>query len=221
VPTYLSSSVATALITAGGDGWRESEWTVHGEAKRKPGLLSTAAGDAIDLRILLDAPPQPLDLSQHVIPSANPRVTCVGISYLRSFEHMGSAHVTCVPPCKCAPLVVNGLGAEGTSLFETREFGAQSESPDRECVLRIVNLGCRASDHRTHREPAAWADQHSGNCTKFRIGGIFTSVRVSTSASTSASRSYNERSGHASGQQQHGQVAIVPFSQTATPCTST
>lgn len=158
-PRILPPSIVRNISSpenSGSRGWFVSEFTLHGaEAKRKPGLVSLARGDTIDLQVDLAA------ASRH---------TCVSMVYLRSYEHMGSVHLSCLPPCKCVAVLIDALNtSHKASTFETAEITAISSST--RCVLRFTNLGA------LHAHLSGVEEQ-----AKFRLAGLFTQITERTSS---------------------------------------
>jgi hypothetical protein len=123
---------------AHGSGWFVSAWTLHGERRRKPGLNSVSVGDSIDLTLPLDRP-----------------TLCVGLSYLVSYEHMGSMAGSCLPPCACEPFELRALDkTRRVSVLRSHEFAVNSSRSDaRLCSLRMVNV--RSAGARSSATPQA------------------------------------------------------------------
>lgn len=108
-----------------GPGWFSSEFTLHGVRRRKPGLNSVRLGDSIDIEIGVD-----VDRGAPL---------CVSISHLVSYEHMGAVHISCVPPCSCAPKTVVALEpASHVSVLHSAHVAVRS--PQSTCWLRLTNV---------------------------------------------------------------------------------
>ena len=137
--------LANSSSAAGGLGWHVSEWTHQSPPRRKPGLLSLAPRDTIEL--LLAEEEAPANQSGAAID------TCVGVTYLQSYEGMGVLELSCVAPasCSCSARRIDALRPTARfSLFRTVELAVSWSAP---CPIRLVNLG-------------------EGNRSKLRLAGL-------------------------------------------------
>ena len=101
---------------------------------------------------------------------------CVGLSYLRSYEHMGSVNVECVQGCVCAPMQIAALDEQHrTSLYHTIELLAVSRA--HSCTLRLTNTGASSS----LVAPAATRE------SKFKLVGLYLADPVEADESRTAS----------------------------------
>ena len=148
-PPVVAGSNVTA--TKKSWGWYVSEYTLQAQPRRKPGLLSLVRGDAIDLALAVRA-------------DGAERGTkiCVGLTFLRSYEGVGAASLSCVAPCACDATSLDGLDPRArASLFHTTEVAATVGADAAACVVRLRNLG-----------PSANATTGRG-ASKFRLSGVY------------------------------------------------
>ena len=85
--------------------------------------------------------------------------SCVGLTFLRSYEGVGAASLSCVAPC--AGHLLDGLDPRArASLFHDR-VAATVGADAAACVVRLRNLG-----------PSANATTGRG-ASKFRLSGVY------------------------------------------------
>jgi len=124
-------------------GWNTNEFSTNGTKRRKPGLVSLVPGDTVELVL-------------HAGGAAH-QSACLGLSYLESYELMGTVVAECRPPCACAPKRIDALNAAARhSLFRTVELAATLTTAP-ECVVRLSNEGASAA----------------GALSKFRVSGMY------------------------------------------------
>lgn len=139
--------------SGGGAGWFVSADTLHGARRFKPGLASLDVGSSIELALGEDA-----DAAADA-PTPRRRL-CIGLTYLKSYVHMGRAAVTCAGGCECAPLELDALDrSRHDSLFAAIELPALARR-GAGCVLRLRNRGSSVGDS-------------GGGESKFRLAGIY------------------------------------------------
>lgn len=124
-------------------GWEYHLFTTHTEIARfKPGWVATTPGSVMAFAV-----------DTH-FPGAVPNTTEVVVMFLTSWEHMGTARLSCVSGCECPPAVMNGHRGKDTVPEDQRAFSLSStlvhhvtESP--RCVLRFEVLpGTDSGQHK-------------------------------------------------------------------------
>jgi hypothetical protein len=166
-------------------GWFVSEVTLHGTVRRKPGLVSVDRGASIDLEV------SPHGAERFALRSRPREHMCLGVTFLRSYEHMAAARLECIPStgCSCKVTQLEALDmARHHSIFHAVEMTVMF-SPVREhaaptpaeqgsilgrCAIRLTNLGVAGLN-------AGRASALEGNVTslrgrtpgKFRVAGLY------------------------------------------------
>ena len=143
-------------------GFAFSEYQLHGNTtRRKPGWIATAPGHSIDVRVstLITAasaggsvvPPYALP-RQRQPPNGTAQTRGwplqVVIGYLRSYQHMGRANVTCVKGCTCFPSTIDAHSSEKMSVLRLHELIV---TPAAECVVRLEVLKESSSPDGEHK----------------------------------------------------------------------
>jgi hypothetical protein len=135
-PPMLPDNEALPTVCYAADGFKGLATDVQGfewrdEARKdarqpKLGFIATEPGAALTLR---------LDTSALKPPSNPDWGTVVKLGHLKSYEHMGSADVTCVRGCKCAPSRFDSHHEVRNSQVHHHSFVI--ELGGAECVLRV------------------------------------------------------------------------------------
>lgn len=142
-------------IGASGSGWFASRFTIHGERREKPGLVSLVGGDTVELEVAV----------------RRGAGACIGITYLTSYEHMGVANVECMPPCSCTTMRIDALQArQRLSLFRGVELPASSPVPT--CILRFTNLGVARKTAQAQESKFRLVGLHSSEQLHMQNGSI-------------------------------------------------
>ncbi|PNG99591.1 hypothetical protein TSOC_014627, partial [Tetrabaena socialis] len=103
------------------------EWVNEGTAvKPKPGYVATRPGARLQLR---------LDTDRSAVGSAADEKVHVYVHHLRSYQHMGSAKLSCASGCSCAEVVVDAHITEQASQVYMAELVA---SQSKECVVEVL-----------------------------------------------------------------------------------
>ena len=144
-----------------GGGWRYNEFTTNGTIRRKPGLVSLSPADVVDLEVTILTSGEAANgttLGAHRAHGRSSVAACIGLSYLESYEHMGTVRATCLPPCICAARTIDALDSSAQhSVFKTVEIALTSSS--HVCVLRLANEGRTGGT--------------SEQLSKFRLNGMY------------------------------------------------
>jgi hypothetical protein len=121
------TSTSGALDVVGGDGFQFFLNTTNGSAKRKPGWVASTPGAHMDMAIdtWFASATTPEDAIGEVD---------VVLTYLRSYEHMGQADVSCLSGCTCSQAAVDAHSSERTSVAEVM---ALRVTPAARCVVRV------------------------------------------------------------------------------------
>ena len=130
--------------------------------KNKTGLVATTPGS--ELRLRVELPWQPSSAASSAAPSTRRHPTPstrgapsphVYLTYLRSYEHMGQARLSCVGGCTCTPTVYDAhANASRVSLSETGPPVALHEKSGRignasACTLLLrVLASTRSGEHK-------------------------------------------------------------------------
>lgn len=117
----VETSLGIPVVAERSHGWAWAEETRPGHVG-KPGWLTTAAGSVLTI-----------ELSTHLGGAPEAVLT---VTYLESYEAMGTATLRCVERCACAQLHLNGLHASHASV-ET--FAQVNISQTTGCVLVLSN----------------------------------------------------------------------------------
>lgn len=70
------------------------------------------------------------------------------VSYLRSYEHMGRAQLSCVSGCSCGSSVIDAYHSDHSSTAQLHEVAA---TPSRHCVVRLTVLPDTSSPDGQHK----------------------------------------------------------------------
>jgi len=144
-------------------GFAFSEYQQHGNTtKHKPGWIAADVGSSMD--VLLDTRfTAPANSSSAAPRFEVPRQRAGGVSkrgalppgmsalvvgFLRSYEHMGRASLTCVKGCNCAPTVIDAHNPETVSVLELHEVPVTASSA---CVVRLEVLKESSSPGGEHK----------------------------------------------------------------------
>ena len=90
----------------------------------KPGLIATEPGSSVRLLVNTRFP--------HTAEAAPVALT---VQYLRSYEHMGNAVLTCVHRCECEPQLLNGTHAVKVSTETAATFNI---TQSRHCAVQLT-----------------------------------------------------------------------------------
>lgn len=140
-------------------GWNHVEYQIHGTSRKyKPGWVALRPGDrmTVQLDTLWDnatftAPPTPPPPWQtagltvhHAKVAVNPYL--LGVTFLRSYQHMGRVAIACTAGCSCAPQQLDGHHADPVSSEHYAEFPV-SQHPA--CTLTFTILpGTSSGQHK-------------------------------------------------------------------------
>ena len=102
------------------DGWR---YGADDRQHRKFGFISETAGSPLQLRVKL--------------PRSGKYDILVG--YLRSYERMGTANISCVHGCTCTPLIANGTHEGRNSLTKYTAMAVTAHNPDQ-CAVAFARM---------------------------------------------------------------------------------
>ena len=101
---------------------------MHGEVKKyKPGWVATAPGSVLHLQINTKFDGTPEDEESEVF-----------VTYLQSYEHMGSANISCVSGCACEAASVDAHVGDVKASVPVR--AGLSVTQHRDCILSIEVL---------------------------------------------------------------------------------
>ena len=120
-------------------GGMDFNLTDEGRGKGKLGYLANGVGKSIGFCLPW---PSPGEMVTHRPPSV------LWIGFLRSYEHMGRAGVSCVRGCSCEPQVVDGHAVSmlrNVSTFAEHVFKAFMSTRGRACVLALRVLNTSSS----------------------------------------------------------------------------
>jgi hypothetical protein len=127
---------ALRLDVIGGEGFQFFLNTTNGSAKRKPGWVATKPGASMDVAV------------NTLFMSGGQAVGDVDVvlTYLRSYEHMGQANVTCIAGCTCAGARVDAHRTEHVSVAELVMLRV---TPAERCVVRVlVSADTSSGEHK-------------------------------------------------------------------------
>jgi hypothetical protein len=122
-----TNSSSSALDIVGGEGFQFFLNTTNGAARRKPGWVATTAGAHMDMAM------NTWFESPTTLGEAISEVDVV-LTYLRSYEHMGQASISCVSGCTCTEAVADAHRAERVSIAELVVLRV---TPAARCVVRV------------------------------------------------------------------------------------
>ena len=144
-------------------GFEFSEYQLHGNTtKHKPGWTATDVGSSMDVRVdtRFSAPAKSSSTAPRFeVPRQRaggvskrdalpPGMSALVVGYLRSYEHMGQASLTCIKGCKCAPTVIDAHDPETVSVLELHEVAVTASS---ECVVRLAVTKDSSSPGKEHK----------------------------------------------------------------------
>ena len=141
-------------------GFAFSEYQLHGNTtKHKPGWIATDVGSSMDVRVdtRFSAPKSGEPAARFAVPRQRqptnstaqvgwPRQIVVG--FLRSYQHMGRAAVTCVSGCVCRPSTIDAHDAHKSSTLKLHEVEI---TPAAECIVRLEVLKESSSPDGEHK----------------------------------------------------------------------
>ncbi|PNH01936.1 hypothetical protein TSOC_012121 [Tetrabaena socialis] len=151
-PRPVSSLVALA------EGF---EWVNEGTAvKPKPGYVATRPGARLQLR---------LDTDRSAVGSAANENVHVYLHHLRSYQHMGSAKLSCVSGCSCPEVVVDAHITEQVSqVYLALVVVTQA----KECVVEVQVLDqSKSGEHKFKVSGVVVAERAGAGTAIDRIGG--------------------------------------------------
>jgi len=151
-----------------------SEYTLQAVPRRKPGLLSLAKGDAVELALEIYRD------GIEKIEGGSARRVCIGLTYLRSYEGMAAASVNCSGRCSCRlGSVLDGRWPASKSLFHTSEIEVAAVGRWRHGSGRATQRGLTSDDHEwcrlslTNVGAGGAVMPTSSHHAKFRLSGLY------------------------------------------------
>ena len=105
-------------------GWKYVAYeTIRGNKVHKPGFVAESAGAEIELKVRTRF---------ELLPLGEP--VELSVRFLTSYEHMGSATLTCVRGCTCGEMTLEGHSLERVSVERAVKTSASQAA---ECTLRL------------------------------------------------------------------------------------
>ncbi|PNH01068.1 hypothetical protein TSOC_013069, partial [Tetrabaena socialis] len=137
------------------------EWVNEGTAvKPKPGYVATRPGARLQLR---------LDTNRSAVGSAADEKVHLYVHHLRSYQHMGSAQLSCASGCSCAEVVVDAHITDRVSQVYMAELVA---SQSKECVVEVQVLKeTKSSEHKFKVSGVVVAERAGKENAMNRMGG--------------------------------------------------
>uniref|UniRef100_A0A7S0S1A6 SGNH hydrolase-type esterase domain-containing protein n=1 Tax=Chlamydomonas leiostraca TaxID=1034604 RepID=A0A7S0S1A6_9CHLO len=115
------------------------EWVNESKSMRpKFGFVATKPGSVLDMMVDTRA--------TAASTAANQKDVLVEVAYLRSYEHMGQASITCVSGCKCQESTLEGHHEEQNSQLHLHHFYASQHS---NCTIQVKVLDkTKSGEHK-------------------------------------------------------------------------
>lgn len=114
------------LDVVGGEGFQFFLNTIDGPVKRKPGWVATRPGAFVDMAV---------NTLFRTSPAGQRTLSDVVVSFLKSYEHMGQADLSCVSGCECQATTVDAHHTDRISVTVTATLKVTSTE---RCVLRVL-----------------------------------------------------------------------------------
>jgi hypothetical protein len=130
-------NVAAALAARRAEGWHHTQTElVKGHLVHKPGWIAVQPGAILDFSVA----------TRFWAAARSQAAATLAVTHLISYEHMGSAELSCVSGCECTPVVLEGHTTQPVSIEQLVELPV---SQAEVCVLSLrVRNETQSGEHK-------------------------------------------------------------------------